>query len=270
MAETVLSNYKIMLHSLTTTRKGVADEQLAKAQAERGRKRGFDERALPHHRSKRSRSSSSSFSSSVSTISTNLSRSLSPKRPKKSHHYDRDVHDERGSSSRKRRRSPSTSSSSGSYSSYSSSSRSPPPRRDRYEERNTRRRHSSISPQARGRDRHSGGGRRASHRSRSRTGSMDRSRIARNRNSLTPDLRSNHERGPKRGSPWLQRDRRYSNTDDDDRYGGGRRRSGPRDDFRRESPALKRAPPTPEVRRERSLSPFSKRLALTKAMSMGR
>ena len=269
MAEMAFSNFEPMQHSLTITRKGIADEQLAKAQAERGRKRGFDENTLPRHRSKRSRSSSSSFSSSVSTISTNRSRSVSSKRSKKSHHFERDTRIERGHSSRKRRRSLSTSSS-GSYSSYSSSSRSPPPRRDRYEERNTRRRHSSNSPQARGRDRHSGGGRRVPRRSRSRTDSMDRSRIARNRNSLTPDVRSNHERGTKHRSPWLHRDRRYSNTDDDDRYGGGRRRSGPRDDFRRESPAQKRAPPTPEVRQERSLSPFSKRLALTKAMNMGR
>ena len=260
------SNHKTAKTNLTMTRKGIADEQLAQAQAERGRKRALDENTSPRHYSKRSRSSSFS---SVSTISTNISRSVSPKRSKRSHQHDRDMHTSRDHTTHKRRRSPSISSS-GSYSSYSSSDRGPSTHRGHYDDRNTRRRHSSISPHQRGRDPHSGATRRPLRRSRSRTDSMDRSRIARNRHSLTPDVRSNHERNGKRGFAGRDRDRRYSNTDDDDRYGGGRRRSGPRDDFRRESPVVRKAPLSPEVRRERSLSPFSKRLALTKAMNVGR
>ena len=90
--------------------------------------------------------------------------------------------------------------------------------------------------------------------------------MARNRNSMTPGLRSNHDRNGER--PRLVRDNssRYSN--DNDRYGSNFRDRG-RD--ARDGIAVKPPPVVaPPVRKERSLSPFSKRLALTQAMNMGR
>lgn len=85
--------------------------------------------------------------------------------------------------------------------------------------------------------------------------------MARNRNSLTPSVRSNHDRDRGRGPPLRENGRRYTN--DDDRYGGGRDRE-PRDDMAR------RQPPPVVKPKERSLSPFSKRLALTQALNSGR
>ena len=66
---------------LTARRKGVADEELAKKEAERGRKRKFEEE---DDGGGRSRSSGSSYSS-VSTISTNKSQSPSPDRGRLRH-----------------------------------------------------------------------------------------------------------------------------------------------------------------------------------------
>ena len=84
---------------------------------------------------------------------------------------------------------------------------------------------------------------------------MDRSKIARNRNSITPGVKSNHDRYASRRSQHARDyERRYSN--DDERYGR-----------RDEKPAQ---PIPAPARKERSLSPFSKRLALTQAMNMGR
>lgn len=310
-------------------RKGVADEELAKKEAERGRMRRVGEYNNLHVTRKHSRSISSSSSTSVSTISTNLSRSPTPRRA--SRHAARGYHDSGRHSQaifcqdtvHKRRRSSSMSATS--YASESSvdrrrnhrsrdeghhrhSSSSPDSRRGERdhrmrsrprsinrkrrrsassslsytsvssreggrkdismnEHRNTRRRRSLISPERRGRDRGHDG--RSIRRTRSRSNSMDRSQVARNRQSMTPGAtskganeRSRKGTGSQGRQPLKDRDRRFSN--DDDRYGSSFR-DGNTDDFRRNRP-LPSSPP----RRGRSLSPFSKRLALTQAMNMGR
>ena len=85
---------------------------------------------------------------------------------------------------------------------------------------------------------------------------MDRSKVARNRNSITPGISSNHDRHSARSQHARDHERRYSN--DNERYG------------RRDEKPAQRPPPPPPIRKERSLSPFSKRLALTQAMNMGR
>ena len=125
---------------------------------------------------------------------------------------------------------------------------------------------------------------------------MDHGRIARTRNSLDAYERDRHlqerngnqyaargggegfgERGKSRpGRHDEGRTRRY---DEEDGYGGSNRREN--NDHRSErmrdgdgtiAGAGPPPPPQPPVRerRERSLSPFSKRLALTQAMNMGR
>ena len=135
---------------------------------------------------------------------------------------------------RKRRRN-----SGGSSSSHSSDYSNRPTRRNRSRDgdRNTRRRRSSVSPDTRGRDRslpRNSGKRRTM----SRSDSMDRGRIARGRQSLTPRSPPQAERVYRRGSGAQE--------------GVGNR------------PSHAQAP-----RKEKSLSPFSKRLALTQAMNLG-
>ena len=209
-----------------------------------------DQDESPDGHRKRPRSASYDSSTSVTTISTNLSRSASPKRPK--------LNESRPSygsvGSRKRRRS--SSFSDASYSSDDTSAR----RRKSWAEdndRNTRRRRSSISPDNRGRDRDFDERRRLP---RSRSNSMDQSRIARHRNSMTPDLRTDHERS--NGRPHARprhsfgADRPKSSYNDA-RYG----KNGQSDPIQ---------PQRVPSRKERSLSPFSKRLALTQAMNTGR
>ncbi len=248
-------------------RMGIADEQLAKREEERGRKRSADPDEIDRPR-KRSRSSSSY--SSVSTISTNRSRSVSP-RPSRSR--DRDIyytsqqdHPSLPSHGRpsflkrgRRTRSPSSS-----YSSESLSGRRKTTKA-RDDDRNTRRRHSAISPHERGR-RHDAGATPYDRCTRSR--SMDRSRIARDRRSMTPAMREG-ERGRhnasltnRKADTAAEDDRR--NLKNSDRYRRGSRAQGspPRNGRQGAAPV----PP----RKERSLSPFSKRLALTQAMNMGR
>ena len=135
---------------------------------------------------------------------------------------------------RKRRRNSSTSSSS--YSSDYSNGRK---RRNRSRDgdRNTRRRRSSVSPDTRGRDR-SLPRRSGKRRTMSRGNSMDRGLIARGRQSLTP-------RSPPSG------DRAYE------------RGLGAQE-------GVENRPPHAQApRKEKSLSPFSKRLALTQAMNLG-
>ena len=291
-------------------KKGVADEELAKKEAERGRKRKLEEDGYANGSRKRSRSVSSY--SSVSTISTNKSRSLSP------HLGGRGNTDQSQSMSGlevtgKRRRSTSSAMSYTSDPEYARNDQngskhrsarrlSPTPvgRRDSeaLRERNgnqrrspirrrrsrslsytsissyerTRKKHSlsrdggkrrrraSKSPDDRGRERDFGG-RRNSRRTYSPDGSRDRSEVTRHRKSMTPGipqkasgaLRSNHVSNPSFG-------RRSSYENDHDRYGGSTR-------ARDESFKPNRAP-LPQ-RKERSLSPFSKRLALTQAMNRG-
>ncbi|CAG8976522.1 hypothetical protein HYALB_00006019, partial [Hymenoscyphus albidus] len=209
------------------SRKGVADEQIAKAEQERERKRERQSET-PEITSKRRRSASIS-SVSVSTISTTMSRSPSPRRSyaetrqrkprspsmsrspalrKDSGHQDRRYNSisqspqqPRVSDSEKKRRRGSVSSVDSDTSADRKENMRPP--RD---SRSTRRRFREVSPPVRGRRTES----RSPHRGRGR-------------------LVDNHEQ-----------------------------QQPPRNHGRDEPP------------RERSLSPFSKRLALTQAMNMGR
>lgn len=226
-------------------RKGVADGEIAKQEAERARKRELEERDEELIRSapKRQRSVSSD---SVSTISTDasadsqrrsLSRSPQPRRRRSlspSHESDQDerggrVDDSRSPSPPRRRRR-----------SMSRDSRSPPrePREKSYRSRD-------LSPP---RDYHDA--RAQQHRRRFSSGSR-----------ASRDSRPLH-RGPSRSPDANRRD-----FEERGRYAprGGRGEShhaGPREDRLRE-------PPTEAPPRERSLSPFSKRLALTQSMNSG-
>lgn len=311
---------------LISYRKGIADEQLAKKEEERGRKRKAGENGHRNGLRKHSRSVSSYSSTSVSTISTNLSRSphvstkdnksklgglplgyaetrkrrRSSTRSSMSYTSDSSIDKQRREHSRDagrniRRRRASTSpdhrgrdrnqssraferpldgsykrrrSSSLSSSRHTSESSFERRRRDRSmngDFKTSRRRRSSISPDPRERGRNFYG-KRSNRRTRSRTYSRDRSRVARNRQSMTPGAPPRWDRGQRtpRHSEDLDRDRgpRYSN--DNDRYGSSFRGSD------QDNPRATR--PTRYSRSEpkfRSLSPFSKRLALTQAMNMG-
>ncbi|MCJ1427059.1 hypothetical protein MMC29_004962 [Sticta canariensis] len=288
-------------------KKGIADEQLAKNEEERGRKRKAGENGHRNILRKRSRSISSYSSTSVSTISTNLSRSPHPSA--------KDNKPKLGglpldsAETRKRRRSSTRSSMS-----YSSNSSVDKERREHFRDagRNIRRRRASTSPDHRGRDRNQSSvsssshtsessfgrrrrdrsingdfktsrrrssispdprgrdvnfyGKRSNRRTRSRSYSRDRSSVARNRQSMTPAAPPRWDRGQRtpRHSEDLARDRgpRYSN--DNDRYGSSFR--GSDQDNPRTARPIRRSQPESKAR---SLSPFSKRLALTQAMNMG-
>ncbi|KAL4930086.1 zinc finger CCHC-type containing 10 [Aspergillus undulatus] len=213
--------------------RATADALLAQREEERGRKREFEELDSQNEAkqtSKRSRSISSDSASSVSTISTNQSRSASPRRGR--------IEGEKGEARAKshanyklwsRKRRHSDSSSGYSVSSYSSRERS----RTRTPDRNIRRRRRESSPKERGRPRDI-----------SRTGSRrDRSRIARDRRFTTNDGGD---------SDWGHA-QRTSKSQLDTPY------------HEQRGHEKNHAPP----RRERSLSPYSKRIALTQAMNSG-
>ena len=213
---------------LTYNRKGIADEVLAKNEAAR------------------KRSLSVSSYSSVSTISTGPSRSRSRSIARKNgrptlslspsglHTSQRPPPSYTGL---KRRRS--RSSSADLY-----SSDVPPVRRrgSRHpsEDRNTRRRRSSVSPAPRGRGRNTNHGNDSAG-SRTRSDSLDRSRVARRRKSLSPENRGRSSRNN------LDRDRSPLRDINERQY----------------SDRNVQRPPPPK---EHSLSPFSKRVALTQAM----
>lgn len=159
---------------------------------------------------------------------------------------------------RKRRRSRSSSMSYTSGSSDSDRARY----RSTYDNRHTRPRRSSVSPDVRGREMWSRAPR-SKRRTRSRSNSMDQSRIARERrpdHGQQPESARSSMDGPVDGKG----DRRRSN--DNDRYGNSFRNKD-RGDRGRPVPV---PVPISSPRKERSLSPFSKRLALTQAMNMGR
>ena len=131
------------------------------------------------------------------------------------------------------------------------------------ENRTKRRRHSSRSPNGRGRDRDLYNIR-GSRRTRSPSESRHRSQVIRNRKSMTPGVLPRRADESQRQDHQPSIDRRNSYSTDNDRYGGSAR---DRDENTRPS----RPPPSvPTSRKDRSLSPFSKRLALTQAMNMGR
>lgn len=192
----------------------MADEQLAKMELERGRKRERDSEDIEGDSAKRRRSSSS-----VSTISTNMSRSRSPpallKQPGDSRLKESTrlpsprakVRSNNGAESERKRRRDSVSSSA----SYTSEVADDHRRglKDRSNSRSTRRRFKEHSPQTRGR------------RSESHSSPQTRREPSLNRKPANKGVESRSDN-----------------------------RNGPP--------------------RERSLSPFSRRLALTKAMNMER
>ncbi|KAL9037008.1 MAG: hypothetical protein Q9180_003972 [Flavoplaca navasiana] len=130
--------------------------------------------------------------------------------------------------------------------------------------RRTRPRRSTVSPDIRGRDRWSHAPR-SSRRTQSRSNSMDRSQIARERRSMTPvHVSREGETEPARAQRAQKAVLNPRLSRDDDRYGSSFR-TKEHEDRRFERPR-----PVPPPRKERSLSPFSKRVALTQAMNMGR
>jgi hypothetical protein len=196
---------------------------------------------------KRARSVSSSASDSISTISTNLS--ISPKRPRRDpdeYMTSQGEHLSFRSPSRDRKRRHRSNSST----SYTSSDRSV--RRNGRGDDHRRRRHRTVSPESRGRPNSQ---RRGSRRSRSRSESIDKSRVARERKSMTPHIVD-------RERPRIDYigNRAHDRAFDCERQGD---RSPENGDTRRPAPSQ-------PVRKERSLSPYSRRLALTQSMNIVR
>ncbi|PLN80932.1 zinc knuckle-domain-containing protein [Aspergillus taichungensis] len=220
--------------------KGVADEILAKREEGRGRQKEIDSLDPVDSSSKRSRSISSHSVSSVSTISTNRSRSRSPPRRDDYSSRSQDRRTESTSRHAKPRKRRYSDSSSG-YSSYSSGEDNRSRDRGWTGDRNTRRRRRESSPDARGRARDIPRGGDRPDRMRSHSGDRFRG-----------------TRGGRSDSPNAMDDRAYSGGPSRSYTGRLERQSGGRDS----------GPPQPP--RERSLSPFSKRLALTQAMNMSR
>ena len=298
---------RIISVSLTYSlrREGIADAELARREGDRNLKRKADDDGDFKSSRKRSRSISSYSSSSVSTISTNLSRSSSPRRASETHtgqsqmlsglYVNRKMRRSRSASI------PSTESShednrrkhAQDFSNYDhkgrgrsvrgadrtnrhrpnlrsvpyasdSSSDNKRKRQPQEVNRSKRRRRASRSPIDRGRDRDVFG-KRATRRTWSRSESRDRSEVVRNRKSITPRVARiddglilpNHR-------PPIDHGDNYSR--DNDRYGRSAR-------FRDEN--IKGGWQQSDVharnsRIQRSLSPFSKRLALTQVMNMER
>ncbi|KAI1622364.1 hypothetical protein EDD37DRAFT_470325 [Exophiala viscosa] len=221
--------------------RGVADQQLAEAEARRNGTPALESesrgRSLSPRANSPSRSRSIDSASSVSTISTAKSRSrshsLSESRDDRMDTGKRAGHARSRTPPRKRKH----------HSDSSSYSRSPrSPKRAPSSHHKTRR-HRSKSPSDRGRPNST---RRGSHRSRTSSPSMDQSRITKHRRSL----------GSQDG--YREEEKRYSRENRPQANGDGRRPAG----FG-SSGAQGRGP-----RRERSLSPYSKRLALTQAMNL--
>lgn len=211
-------------------REGTAEKLLTEREEQRGRRITTDFDGEMPD-TRRQRSISSHSMSSVSTISTNRSPSASPVRRRASHRS--------AKGSRKRRYS---SSSGNSVASYSSTERRTSSARARKQDqdRNTRRRHRESSPEQRGR-----------------------------RRSLSGD--SSRREGPPYGrdrvrSPGAPRQRSTDQAEDNSNgdYGMSfqRRHRGSLGHDRNGEP--------PAARKERSLSPYSKRLALTQAMNSRR
>lgn len=215
---------------------------MTKREEERGRKRGSgDDLDDPKQQTKRSRSSSSHSMDSVSTISTNRSPSVSPVRHRRSdakstRHRTRSLSPVRSRSPKKRRYS--DSSSHDSDASYSSPKRRYSRSSERTRDRDYKRKPRESSPDERGRSKYSTRDRYRGDESRTRN-------AERVRESGRDATRRNHGRYPSRSvSPPASKQRFGHGREDNDK--------------------------SAQPRRERSLSPFSKRLALTQAMNMGR
>ncbi|KAI0842667.1 hypothetical protein F5Y06DRAFT_258226 [Hypoxylon sp. FL0890] len=234
-------------------KKGVADEELAKREAERARKRELEEDVLGDESPKRRRSASYD---SVSSISTRRSVSPAP-RARQSPTAPLDVtgRDASPSPVRHAPRRQSYSSASDYERRYSPS---PPPRPARTgspSDRPSRRSSSPAKDISPVRSRHSG---------RDEVPDRRSPRIRRRRYSSSPS-RSPPAHGHRRFRSRSPDERRGRDRSPPQRYERGSRESAPTrgGDRRRE------ARPQRE-HRERSLSPFSKRLALTQAMNMNR
>jgi hypothetical protein len=242
---------------------GVADQVLKEREDARRGDSGFTNGNAEENRG-RSRSSSLD---SVSTISTDDDRDRSPRsRPRPFNDRTNRRSPSPNRSPRKRR-----------FSSVSSASTSRSPVRPGSHRKN--RRHRTISPDDRGRP-HSY--RRGSRRSRSGSAgkSMDKSRITKQRRGLEDD-----------GDEAVMDD---EDDEDDERRGGGRDRRGQKDSYVERSDrrghdtsfANRRGREDGDLtgrgggrdgrggeqgrRKERSLSPYSRRLAMTQAMNMER
>ena len=241
---------------------GIADEQLAKREAQRALEREREDLNATYRHGSRPASPNAS---SVSTISTNLSRSPSPRnhttRSKSHHSRPVSVGEYSRSSKKRRRRSRSTSVSYSSTSSYVARDRSLTP------ERNTRRRRSSFSPDERGRKRSTSRTRPIRRESRSRgfdPRARQRSRTAGSRDGVPSDdsLRHQAVKHGRSSSPSRRRQRQDLGRPE---YGG--RQTQAQENEPLQPCQNSRAFPT--ARKDRSRSPFSKRLALTQAMNMG-
>lgn len=227
----------------------MADEELAKKEAERAGKRHVDGDEEPALRvSERGRQRSSSVDS-VSSISTRSTRSPSPRRrASPSPQREQDVSPPQRRFSRSR-----------SFDSASDDSPRPSPSPERrFPGRNSRRRSSSrrsLSPDARYQSRED---------RRYRSPSIEQSSSRRTGKPRTQQRHSSKSPGRvdfrDEGRADVGGYGRYRDRDDRGNRGGPS--SGQR---QQRSPLRHREPP-----RERSLSPFSKRLALTQAMNIGR
>ncbi|KAE9377968.1 hypothetical protein N431DRAFT_435131 [Stipitochalara longipes BDJ] len=219
-------------------KKGVADEQLAKAEQERGRKRERQSED-PEARGAPKRMRSASHSSvSVSTISTNMSRSPSPTEIPVNPAVRQPM---RTSISRSPQPRKSGLHQSRSLTRSPSISRSPPRPKHLTDSEKKRRRNSVSSAESYTSD--------DCQKSRERTDSRS---TRRRFQQISPPARGRRteSRSPYRGRRRLSNDRQRGRN----RFSDG---GPPRDTYK--------LPP-----RERSLSPFSKRLALTQAMNMSR
>ncbi|KAF2235203.1 hypothetical protein EV356DRAFT_130847 [Viridothelium virens] len=248
---------------------GVADEHLAQLAASRGRKRfrslnDNDTSMSPDRKRSRSRSVSTSSTTSVATISTRSSRSRTPRRDVAG---DEDrylmsqrsddltfptravaAHHSKQSDRKRRRRSTSSHSSSDEddeadrYKGTRESSRD----RERERDRNTRRRRASRSPTRRGRAR-------SRSRSRGRRMSSTEGRVKARMGRRDPYGEGEGHRIGRGG-----RERK-------DRATGERETKH----FDEESAKKPRHKSQRQQRKERSLSPYSRRLALTQALGRG-
>lgn len=199
---------------------------------------------------KRSRTvSSSSRSSSVSTISTNASRSP-PAPPRSSQRQDGAFLANR-ITGRKRERSMSKSSA-GAPSLVSKT------HEHQTQDRNTRRRRTYISPDDRGRRRSRSKSQVEQRSSRARSTSVDHGHVTRNRRNKSPVLHSDNRERSAYGERSGPANVRNSPLSQHDEYAPEVASAS--------KPSSKKFP---QQRQGRSASPFSKRLALTQAMSRG-
>ncbi|KAK1850912.1 hypothetical protein CCHR01_06479 [Colletotrichum chrysophilum] len=266
---THISFAPIFVYRLPKYRKGVADEELAKKEAERARKRELEERDEELIRQTEAKRQRSESVDSVSTISTNRSASPPPKRrspsPAPARRSLRSPED--GNGSRRRSFSPESDGdrSVSRRSARSRQTQSPPRRRQRSLSRDSR--SPSVNSARRYRERGDDYARpaarqnQAPQRSRESPGSRESSvsrdgGVRGNRRSLSA---SPDRRGPRfdnRSNRSGERNFRGASTG---RFGRGGRND-----------RQERQPEQRQPQRERSLSPFSKRLALTQSLNTGR